>query len=442
MAMDIDLIVFKSELHKSDTLLKIRRPLISFFENKGKLTIIESEDYHHSIHSPNQYQESPITVCFIATGGTEEKFAAIAHTLPSPIIILCDAYHNSLAAALEISTWLSRQNIEYEFVNIPADYKDFGFLSLKLSCLNIKHYISNIKTHLPYKIDNSADTSKSAKKLSYIYNDEKVKKYLSESVIGLIGGESPWLISSKIDEQHIISTFGVKFVHISTDELVSEYKSIPEEEIDLNSFPLKYQKEFTADVKDALRMYMALCNLCNKYKITALTIKCFSLINTCFTTACLALSLLNDRGIISGCEGDIPALWTMMICHAISGGKASFMANPASASEEMMTIDFAHCTVPFSDIESYTLLSHFESGIGIGIAGKFHPDPCSIIKIGGKNLDKLLLIRGNILANTKVSQRCRTQIRVGVKDVESFEEFFSCKLGNHIIITPYLFKEL
>lgn len=436
--MDLELIIFKSDLHDQEQVFKTRTPLFAFLRNTGSLSIIDSSDYLP--HSSSNTEDSPLTICFIATGGTEQKFAAIAEKLPRPFIILSDAYSNSLAASLEIATWLSIRHFEYEFINIPADYKDFGALTLKLSCLELKKnaIFSHLTTHLKY--DSHFSASSSQPLLTAIYAQDKVKEYLSKSTIGLIGGESPWLISSKIDEKHIESLYGVKFIHIDTQEIISEYLSLADKEIDSSAitFPQNLEKE----VKDALKMYEALSKICKKYSLTALTIKCFDLIEPCRSTACLALSLLNDSGIVAGCEGDIPALWTMMICYALSGGKPSFMANPSSSSEDSYTIDFAHCTVPLTIIGSYTLLSHFESGIGIGIAGIFPKEKCSVIKIGGKNLDKILFLKGNIIANTHISQRCRTQIRVRFDSGDDFREFFSCKVGNHVIITPYLFENL
>ena len=39
----------------------------------------------------------------------------------------------------------------------------------------------------------------------------------------------------------------------------------------------------------------------------------FDIVKTCGTTSCLALALLNDEGIVAGCEGDMQTLLSMFL---------------------------------------------------------------------------------------------------------------------------------
>ncbi len=72
----------------------------------------------------------------------------------------------------------------------------------------------------------------------------------------------------------------------------------------------------------------------DKYDLKGLTIRCFDLLSTVHNTGCIALSLLNDEGIISSCEGgDVPALISMLILNALSD-EPVFMANPSSIDVE------------------------------------------------------------------------------------------------------------
>ena len=182
-------------------------------------------------------------------------------------------------------------------------------------------------------------------------------------------------------------------------------------------------------------MEKALRAIVERYGLTALTIKCFDLLDTCRTTACLALARLNDDGIVCGCEGDIPTLWTMMTVYAHCG-KVPFMANPSSSDHKLLRVDFAHCTVPTSMTESFTLPTHFESGIGVGIAGILPTGRYSVVKIGGKKLDRLFWAKGTVTANTKIAERCRTQVSFRFDNEEDFDRFFASRLGNHIVMTP------
>ncbi|MCF0167165.1 MAG: fucose isomerase, partial [Bacteroidales bacterium] len=169
--------------------------------------------------------------------------------------------------------------------------------------------------------------------------------------------------------------------------------------------------------------------------LSALTVRCFDLIDPCRTTSCLALSRLNDEGIISGCEGDVPSLWTMMVVFAATK-HASFMANPSSSNPSENVVDFAHCTIPAKMTTSFTLPTHFESGMSVAIAGKLPVGDYRIVKIGGRNLDKMFTAKGKITHNTHIAARCRTQIRFQFADFEQYRNFADNRLGNHIIILP------
>lgn len=70
------------------------------------------------------------------------------------------------------------------------------------------------------------------------------------------------------------------------------------------------------DIVDAVKLYNVIKQIIQDNEINSLSIKCFDIIGTCKTTACLALSLLNDNGLVSGCEGDIPTLWSMIIARS------------------------------------------------------------------------------------------------------------------------------
>ena len=58
-------------------------------------------------------------------------------------------------------------------------------------------------------------------------------------------------------------------------------------------------------------------------------------------------------------EGDVPALLSMMISHALTG-VSGFQANPAQIDVETGRILFAHCTIPFNMVENWQFDTHFD----------------------------------------------------------------------------------
>ena len=387
----MDIIIFASQLHSLGSIMGRREEALRRY--------FAPEEIHFHTYEEN-FEPAGRTACFIATGGTEELFARVWERLPKPVLLLSDGYHNSFAAAFEIASFLEQRGVEHKLVNLPLEDAEAG-------C--------------------DAPAAGDAAPLPDPYT-EPVLAQLAKQRIGLIGGASSWLISSGIDREAVTAKFGAQFIDIPISELEAEYKATPAAEIDDEA--QTYSREALADAE---RMYRALKAICLRYSLTALTIKCFDLLDSCKTTSCLALARLSDEGIISGCEGDIPSLWTLIVANAMTGHPA-FMANPSSSNPADNTVDFAHCTIPISMTERYTLPSHFESGIGIGVAGIITPGPCKILKIGGSCLDKIYHAQGGITLNTRIPERCRTQVRFRFPNRGEFDRFIANRLGNHIIL--------
>ena len=110
------------------------------------------------------------------------------------------------------------------------------------------------------------------------------------------------------------------------------------------------------------------------------------------------------------------------------------MANPSSSNRKECTIDFAHCTIPLAMVHGYRLPSHFESQSGIGIAGSVPSGRYKLIKISGTALDQYYETEGDLIMNTNIPQRCRTQIRFQFPSRADFTRFMSNRLGNHIVL--------
>lgn len=91
-----------------------------------------------------------------------------------------------------------------------------------------------------------------------------------------------------------------------------------------------------------------------------MTISCFKILEQIDTTGCLALSLLNDEGIIAGCEGDLQSVFTLLAVKTLTG-KGGFMANPSMITSRTNELVLAHCTVGLKQTERYVIRNHFES---------------------------------------------------------------------------------
>ena len=448
--MQINLSLISSSLHNITELSQKRMEVIEALKALGDVSIFKnSSPASCGIESATG---EIVNVAYILTGGTESLFIKLFGENCSRlgnITIISDAYHNSLAASQEICTWLYNNGVQHRHIHIPLHSPD--------ATLNRLPTLLCAESPAPQRcecnagvaaIREGAEAATAEAASAEAASADALVKALGGCTIGLIGEASPWLIASGIDKEALSKRCGVSFREISIGTLADEYLKYRElwknhtlsagarAELDevLCRFSCSLEGDRTTeDLSDAAIMYLALASICKEEHLDAVTVKCFDLLSSCKTTACLALALLNDNGIIAGCEGDIPSICTMLAVYKALG-RPSFMANPASIDSDNLSIDFAHCTIPTVMVESCTLPSHFESGIGIGINGEVPLGNYTLCKLSGKTLERSLICNGRLVKGEYLSNRCRTQVRFIFESKAEFDAFSKARVGNHIIL--------
>ena len=463
--MQINLSLISSSLHNITELSQKRMEVIEALKALGDVSIFKnSSPASCGIESAT---EEIVNVAYILTGGTESLFIKLFGENCSRlgnITIISDAYHNSLAASQEICTWLYNNGVQHRHIHIPLHSPD--------ATLNRLPTLLCAESPAPQRCECNAGVAATREGAEAASTEaacteaacteaasakaanaeatsaDALVKALGGCTIGLIGEASPWLIASGIDKEALSERCGVSFREISIGTLADKYLGYRElwknhtlsagarAELDevLCRFSCSLEGDRTTeDLSDAAIMYLALASICKEEHLDAVTVKCFDLLSSCKTTACLALALLNDNGVIAGCEGDIPSICTMLAIYKALG-RPSFMANPASIDRDNLSIDFAHCTIPTVMVEGCTLPSHFESGIGIGINGEVPLGNYTLCKLSGKTLERSLICNGRLVKGEYLSNRCRTQVRFIFESKAEFDAFCKARVGNHIIL--------
>ena len=456
--MQINLSLISSSLHNITELSQKRMEVIEALKALGDVSIFKnSSPASCGIESAT---EEIVNVAYILTGGTESLFIKLFGENCSRlgnITIISDAYHNSLAASQEICTWLYNNGVQHRHIHIPLHSPDATLNRLPtLLCAvspapqrcECNAGVAAISTEAASTEAAGAKAAGAEAASDEAASADALVKALGGCTIGLIGEASPWLIASGIDKEALSKRCGVSFREISIGTLADKYLGYRElwknhtlsagarAELDevLCRFSCSLEGDRTTeDLSDAAIMYLALASICKEEHLDAVTVKCFDLLSSCKTTACLALALLNDNGKIAGCEGDIPSICTMLAVYKALG-RPSFMANPASIDSDNLSIDFAHCTIPTVMVESCTLPSHFESGIGIGINGEVPLGNYTLCKLSGKTLERSLICNGRLVKGEYLSNRCRTQVRFIFESKAEFDAFSKARVGNHIIL--------
>ena len=343
-----------------------------------------------------------LDLIYVRTGGAEGIFKALLPEMLARGIeryyLLTSGKSNSLAASLEILAYLRQQGLQGEVLHGSDAYV--------------------------------------AERIHVLEKVQEARARLREMRIGVIGQPSDWLIASQADPIALLDKLGIRMTEVPMEELLVEIGKAQGE-------PAPAEQEMAPNVRQAypgaVKIYNALKVLVARHGLDAFTLRCFDLLSTVGNTGCLALSCFNSEGVPASCEGDVPALVSMMIAHALTG-VSGFQANPAQIDVETGRILFAHCTIPFNMVEDWQFDTHFESGIGVGIHGLFPEGPVTVFKVSG-DLKRHFAAEGELLGNQYEQNLCRTQVILRLSP-EDARYFLTDPIGNHHIIIPGRCKAL
>lgn len=185
------------------------------------------------------------------------------------------------------------------------------------------------------------------------------KNSIRNAKIATIGGKCMMMYQTQVNEFSWKNIFGIDFPQYDTVQVFKEMESIPDEMAEkvADAFAEKFDRivwniEETGEkiAKDAIlsqaKMYLAFKKLAKMYNVTVFANKCMpemaSEIYGYKYAACMATCMLNEDGVLTACEADIPAALTMLILNRISGKKV-FFADIGRLSEEQRKITFFNC---------------------------------------------------------------------------------------------------
>ena len=337
-----------------------------------------------------------LDLIYVRTGGAEGIFKSLLPEMLARGIeryyLLTSGKSNSLAASLEILSYLRQQGLKGEVLHGNPGYLQERVVALETVAM--------------------------------------ARKKLQGTRIGVIGQPSDWLIASHADPMALMDKLGVKLVEVPMEELLQEIEKAPAEKAPAE---VPMAENVRASYPGATQIYHALEVLVKKYELGAFTLRCFDLLTAAGNTGCLALASFNADGIPASCEGDVPALLSMMIAQALIGF-TGFQANPSRIDVQTGKMLFAHCTVPFNMVKDWQYDTHFESGIGVGIHGNLPEGPVTVFKVSGK-LDRHFAAEGELLYNQYEDNLCRTQVVLQLTPQDA-RYFLTDSIGNHHIILP------
>ena len=321
-------------------------------------------------------------VVAVLSGGAEAQFLQLVEQkkidLGQPIYLMVSGHSNSLAAALEILSFI-RNN------------KGIG--------------------KIMQNAEDTAIPSGSEWPAVVVAPSAAVLKSERPLRLGVVGAPSDWLISSHVDYAAVLRMMNIELVDIPLDELLA-------------------LGEVDPGMQGAEAVYQKLKEIVVSNRLDGVTLRCFDLLSTVKNTGCIALSKLNDEGIPAACEGDVPTLLTMMVCKRLTG-ELCFQVNPARIQADGQIL-FAHCTLPLGMTEKHEYTTHFESGIGVAIHGDLPTGDYTLVKLS-RDMKRMLAVDVQLTRCQFEQNLCRTQVWIQATPAVS-SYFLTDPIANHHVI--------
>lgn len=332
------------------------------------------------------------------TGGTSKIAKEIIDSLNRPAMLIAHGKHNSLPSALSVRGWARELSKRVALIYAP---------SLNSLC----------------RVLNSA------------YRGLKAVGYLKS--LNVLEVNKDGSISN--GAKSFTKFFGAKVKAISYRELLKALIDISEEEVskvveELGK-AIDLPRGVSAELKNSIRVYIALKEAVLSSGANALSIDCFPMIIEYGITPCIAVALLNDLGIPAACENDFNSLPLLSLSPLITG-MPGWIAN---ISEVLSSgyIRLSHCTIALKLGFSCLLMKHFETGRPLSISCSLLHRKVLMARFSDNyralNVYRAIVSSSGLLS----SDQCRTQALVRLPSI-NLSEFMDKASGNHHVVIPWV----
>jgi len=173
-------------------------------------------------------------------------------------------------------------------------------------------------------------------------------KNLQNSRVGLIHDAVPTFINLTFDREGLKEHLGVEVVSLELDEV---FKGAADKEGESRAEAVAAEMIKTAasvqvpeeEIAESSRVTDSLLGMAQKHRLDAVALRCWPEFQDVMQLApCASVSYLNDHGLITSCEGDLPGAVSMLAAWYISQ-EAPTMNDPVAMDFENNLIQMWHC---------------------------------------------------------------------------------------------------
>lgn len=268
--------------------------------------------------------------------------------------------------------------------------------------------------HRPITLYASLDDPRAVETISKFALVAGILRDLKNLRIAFIGGHAPGFDDLAVDKLNLRRVTGVEVVDVGLQILVAKAKAVAEDRAHAASADLL--KQFDDVVEISARqgdlfaaLVIALTEFAHENKFDAMTLKCWGdLVEAYGIAGCGVVSILNDRGIYTGCEGDIMGTITTLIARRMTGVHpflTDFVAVDRDANTGLMWHGGCAPVGLADPKQKKHLFSHFAAGKGVTAGFGLKPGRVTLLRLGddGRNL--------RMLATTATALETKMEVR-------------------------------
>lgn len=237
------------------------------------------------------------------------------------------------------------------------------------------------------------------------------KKNLCGARIGLIGGVAQGFNNLIVDTTVLRSKTGVNLVEYDLKRIYTLADSISDENL-INKYystMINQTKSFSHDLekffRDTARFQAAFNLFVEQNELDAIALSCWpGFQEDRHLAVCTLMGQLNDTGIVSSCEGDVPGAVGMLTLHLLSQGKITTIMDMVTMDPDDDSILLWHCGPSAPSLadnegvqmQSLWLFDNDPNGpIGLHNNLRLKPGPATVLGFY-PDFSKMLLVEGNL----------------------------------------------
>lgn len=268
----------------------------------------------------------------------------------------------------------------------------------------------------------------------------RMKAALSKAHVGLIGYRADGFFNLDVDEMAMHQKTGILIDHYELVEVTGQGVTDGECAEFLSAIDREFDCSGITDTQR--RLVASLCVRFQKFmkakSLDALAVRCWpEFANLYGCSPCAAMSILQSRGVILGCEGDVEGVLSMLICATLNAG-APFLADLSQVFPEDGAALLWHCGVApsclWDSCSERSLDTYFAAGRGVTAGFVMKPGEVSLVRIdSARGGTRLFYQEGEAVPMDKLMTG--TYARVKFPDVRALiDKVTSAGVAHHLAL--------